>query len=223
VPFQSGDMMDQKTFHALYEQAPPHVRAELIGGIVYIKGNESMLSPLKIRHGEVHIEVGAWLAAYKSATDGVRALDSATDILAPDSEPQPDAILFLEHGQTKVSPDGYLVGPPELVVEVALSSVSIDTHRKKHDYENAGVAEYLVLLAETSKTLWFVRGAGGGFELMSPDSDGIHRSRVFPGLWLDANALFRGDTRRVSEVLQQGLATSEHADFMRKLADTRDK
>lgn len=213
-------MMDQKTFHALYEQAPPHVRAELIGGIVYIKGNESMPSPLKIRHGEVHIELGAWLASYKSATPGVRALDSATDILGPDSEPQPDAVLFVEGGQTQIDPDGYLVGPPEFVAEVALTSASIDTHKKKLDYQKSGVGEYLVLLVETSQALWFVRGSEG-FELMPPDSDAVHRSRIFPGLWLDAAALFRCDSKRVAEVLQEGLATPEHAAFVKKLESVR--
>ena len=35
-PFQNGDKMDQKTFHALYEQTPDGFKAELIGGIVYM-------------------------------------------------------------------------------------------------------------------------------------------------------------------------------------------
>lgn len=218
VPFQSGDMMDQRTFHALYEQAPPHIRAELIGGIVYIKGDESMPSPLKARHAEVHLELVGWLKDYKSETAGTRALDSATDLLGPTSEPQPDAVLVIDGGQTRVSDEGYLVGPPEFVVEVALSSVSIDTHRKKRDYEESGVGEYLVLLVEKSEALWFARGAEGGFHLVQPDQDGVYRSKMFPGLWLDAGAMFRGDSKRVAEVLQQGLATPEHAEFLKRLS-----
>ena len=42
-PLVNGDHLDQKTFHERYE-AMPEVRAELIGGIVY------MSSPQKMRH-----------------------------------------------------------------------------------------------------------------------------------------------------------------------------
>src|SRR5207248_2626094 len=45
LPFESGDHMDQKTFHALYLKAPAGVKAELIGGIVYVS------SPTSFRHG----------------------------------------------------------------------------------------------------------------------------------------------------------------------------
>jgi hypothetical protein len=41
---------------------------------------------------------------------------------------------------------------------------------------------------------------------------------VFPGLWLDPAALLRRDGKRVREVLDQGLATPEHAAFVAKLA-----
>jgi hypothetical protein len=44
-PLCNGDHLDQPTFHARYEAMPEHVRAELIGGIVY------MASPQKIAHG----------------------------------------------------------------------------------------------------------------------------------------------------------------------------
>ena len=44
------------------------------------------------------------------------------------------------------------------------------------------------------------------------------RSRVFPGLWLDVKALLKGDLARVLAVLQQGLASPEHAAFVKRLA-----
>jgi hypothetical protein len=52
---------------------------------------------------------------------------------------------------------------------------------------------------------------------MAADPDGIFRSRVFPGLWLHADALLRLDGVQVMEVLQQGLATPEHAAFVQQL------
>jgi hypothetical protein len=54
-----------------------------------------------------------------------------------------------------------------------------------------------------------------------PGPDGIYRSNVFPGLWLDGDALFAEDRRRLIEVLDQVLATAEHAAFVARLAKAR--
>src|SRR5438477_2701594 len=86
---ENGDRLDQKTFHARYEAMPEDVRAELIGGIVY------MSSPLKPRHGRMHVKLMGWLWTYEEATPGVELYDNTTAILGPESEPQPDAYLLV--------------------------------------------------------------------------------------------------------------------------------
>ena len=137
-------------------------------------------------------------------------------------EPQPDHILRIPAelgGQTRVDEDGYLTGPPELVAEVSRSSRSFDLNEKKADYERAGVLEYLVIELDPNRIHWFIR-KGKRFVRMRPDRDGIYRSKVFPGLWLDPEALYAEDLDRLIEVLEQGLATPEHAAFAAKLAAT---
>jgi hypothetical protein len=52
-------------------------------------------------------------------------------------------------------------------------------------------------------------------------ADGIYRSHVFPGLWLDPIALIVGDTRRLRAVLDLGFGTPEHAQFVARLARAR--
>ena len=54
----------------------------------------------------------------------------------------------------------------------------------------------------------------GNRRAATPDGDGLYRSAFLPGLWLDPRALARGDTRRLREVVVQGLATPEHAAFV---------
>jgi Uma2 family endonuclease len=213
-PLEAGDALNQQTFHERYRQTPPHIKAELIGGTVY------MPAAVGFDHADVHGELMFWLKAYKSRTPGVRALDNATDILGHDSQPQPDASLIIEGGQTRLNDERYVVGPPELVIEVASSSVSYDLHAKREDYERYGIGEYLVLLVWEKKPIWFVRESGKFVE-QSSGPDGILRSRIFPGLWLDAAALLRGDTLRVEEVLKLGLATPEHAAFAAERAKPR--
>ena len=108
------------------------------------------------------------------------------------------------------------MGPPELIVEVASSSASMDLHAKRRDYEQAGVLEYVVVVLRQGVIRWFVL-QDGTYQEMSADTDGIFRSRVFPGLWLHANALLQLDGVTVMDVLRQGLATPEHAAFVQQL------
>jgi hypothetical protein len=53
------------------------------------------------------------------------------------------------------------------------------------------------------------------------DADGLFRSAVFPGLWLDPKALLKGDRRRLRAVVDLGCATPEHAAFVARLAAFR--
>lgn len=63
---------------------------------------------------------------------------------------------------------------------------------------------------------WFVL-RDDRYEPMEPGADGILRSAAFPSLWLDPAALVSGDSARVLAVLQQGIASAEHAEFVARL------
>ncbi len=212
-PLEAGEHLDQPTFHARYLAMPPGTRAELVGGVVY------MPSPVSIRHCTSHAEVMGWLIVYKASTPGVSVMDNGTTILGNDSEPQPDAALrTTDGGRTRVSAAGYVTGCPEFVCEVASSSAAYDLHEKLRDYDRYGAAEYLAVLVRTGEVRWFARDAGGRLGEVPADADGVYRPRAFPRLWLDAAALLRGDTRRVLDVLAEGLATPGHAAFAADLA-----
>jgi hypothetical protein len=209
---ENGDRLDQKTFHQRYEAMPEHVRAELIGGIVY------MASPQKLPHGRAHGLLVRWLGAYEEETPGTEMLITPTDILGPESEPEPDGCLRIlpENGGQTWQEDNYLCGSPELVAEIGWASESIDLHAKKADYEKAGVLEYTVVALRMKKVFWFMRRRGKFVE-MTPGEDGMFRSQVFPGLWLDPAALLKRDRKRLLEVLRQGLASPEHERFVAAL------
>jgi Uma2 family endonuclease len=139
--------------------------------------------------------------------------------LAIEVQPDGAALLTGPGAACRENADGYLEGPPELVCEVASSSVSLDLHAKRRDYERAGVPEYLVLQVAEQRALWFVRepenAPAGRFVEQPAGPDGLLRSRVLPGLWLDAAALFAGDPARLDEALRLGLASPEHQAFVR--------
>jgi Uma2 family endonuclease len=212
-PFENGERMGQEEFHELYETTPKGFRAELINGIVH------MPSPVRMRHGGPQWLLAAWLVNYCAATEGLESYSDITSILSEKNEPQPDVALIVYPeigGQTKPNAKGYLTGAPEFAIEIAHSSYGIDMNEKKTEYEKFGVLEYMVV-AIRSRTVHFFHRRAGRFVSLKEDSDGILKSRVFPGLWLDPAAVFCRTPNRLFEVLQRGLATPEHAKFAAKM------
>jgi len=211
-PLENGDKLTRWEFERRYQAMPHLKKAELIEGIVY------MASPLRFEsHAEPHANIIGWLALYKAATPGVRLGDNATVRLDIDNEPQPDALLRIDKGgQSIISQDDYVEGAPELIVEIAASSASYDVHQKLNVYRRNQVQEYLVWRFYEQEFDWF-RLQAGEYIKLEPDSDGIIRSQIFPGLWLDKNALLMGDLGKVLVILQRGLETAEHRDFVNKL------
>lgn len=210
---ENGDKLTRPEFERRYLGMPNLKKAELIEGIVY------MGSPLRInQHGEPHADIIGWLSFYKAFTPNLQLGDNCTVRLDLDNEPQPDALLRIEvGGQSSISPDGYVEGAPELIVEIAASSVSIDLHQKLQVYRRNRVQEYLVWRVQDDKFDWF-RLNSGEYIKLEPNQDGIIGSQIFPGLWLDRAALLAGNLAKVLEVVQQGLTSQSHQDFVQQLA-----
>jgi len=214
---QHGARMKQPEFHRLYEAHPGPEKFELIGGMVY------MASPVTWTHGEPAAELAYLLGVYKHATPGVRLGQDATTILGEESEPQPDLTLRIDSacgGQSRVNDDEYVEGAPELVAEIAYSSVSIDLNEKREDYEQAGVKEYLVVCIEEQELRWFDFTSGNE---ITANRKGEFRSRIFPGLWIHGEALLALDSDRLVQVLQKGLSSRAHVAFVKRLDRARRK
>jgi len=213
---EAGDHLDRAAFHRRYEQLPEIKKAELIDGVVF------MPSPTRLHdHATPHGHVVTWLGTYQARTPSVGLADNATVFLSPSDEVQPDALLRLDAGaggRTRVGDGGYLDGPPELVVEIAASSASYDLHAKRRAFERAGVAEYAVVVVAERRVVWW-QLEEGRYQPLQPDGDGIVRSRRFPGLWLAVEPLLAGDLGRVLDVQADGLASDEHAAFVRAVME----
>ncbi|MEZ6036771.1 MAG: Uma2 family endonuclease [Planctomycetota bacterium] len=210
----AGDVLTRDEFERRYAAMPNLKKAELIEGVVY------MPSPVRYtQHGNPHFLLSRWLGVYCDATPGVDGASDSTIRLDQDNEPQPDLMLRITgpRGSSRIDADGYLQGPPELVVEVAASSVSYDLHQKLAAYRRNGVAEYLVLRTEDAAVDWFVLRRGT-YERQLPDPAGLLRSERFAGLWLDPAALLRGDAAALRAAVDRGLADPAHAGFVGQLA-----
>lgn len=211
LPLESGEFMHSREFLRRYECMPQIKKAELIEGVVY------MGSPVSVRHAKPDAVIQAWLATYASRHPETEALTNATVILDPENTVQPDALLrrLPEHGGlTRVNEQGYLAGPPELVVEVAASTASIDLRDKRRAYCRNGVREYLVWLVAEARLEWSCLEEDE-YRPQLPDAQGLLQSRGFPGLCLPIAPLLAGDTAKVLNAL------TEHDPQNSKTPETR--
>lgn len=212
-PLVEGQHLSRDEFMRRWEAMPFLKYAELIKGVVHI-----MPSPLRLEHGDTDSDIGAWLGVYAAHTPGTKSNKASTHFMLTDA-PQPDShlrILPEAGGRTKRA-GKYLEGGLEFVGEVSLTSASYDLGDKFDLYEEAGVLEYVVVLVEEREIRWFHRQD----EKLQPKPeppDGIWRSSVFPGLWLNGPAFLAGDMAKVLATLNEGLQSPEHADLVQDLA-----
>ncbi|MDJ0555279.1 MAG: Uma2 family endonuclease [Microcoleaceae cyanobacterium MO_207.B10] len=213
-PLENGDRLTRPDFERRYQAMPELKKAELIEGVVY------MASPLRFTpHAEPHGRLITWLGVYQATTPQVQMGIEPTVRLDIDNEPQPDGVLFISWesgGNSTLSDDGYLEGAPELVIEIAASSAAIDLGDKKRAYRRSGVREYIVWQVFDQKIDCFSLDDGDYISLI-PNERGIIYSAVFPGLWLDVAAMLQGNMQQVLAVLQTGISSAEHQEFVQKL------
>ena len=191
---ENGDVMSREEFHKRYSECEGLERVELSEGVVY------MPSPVRlVQHQRPAKLMLVWLDRYQELHDGlVEAIHDSSVLMDDQNEPIPDVLLYRIEPDRLV--DGYLVVPPELVVEISASTVSRDLHQKKRAYERNGVLEYIVWRVLDEAIDWFQLRDGAYIE-RQPDASGIIESEVFPGLRLDVPAMLALDRKRVLSAL----------------------
>ena len=212
-PLRDGDHLTGDEFLRRWDAMPDVKFAELIGGIV------DMASPMSDTHGDFHARLGGWLFPYKAATPGCALRYAVTWRMSPDDITQPDIslrILWEYGGQSRVE-GAYPVGAPELAVEISYTTYSKDAGEKLRLYERSGVLEYLVVRPGHREIIWREL-VNGKYQVVGPGADGVFRSNVFPGLWLNPERIWADDSKAVIELIERGTSMPQHAAFVHKLA-----
>lgn len=198
---RDGDRLTRDEFLRRWEEMPDLKRAELIDGVVY------MPSPVSDFHDEYHSRMSYWLGSYAAVAPSCRHGIAGTWLMSLDSAPQPDLTLRIRPergGQSRIE-GGYSAGSPELVVEISHTTAAKDKGAKLRLYERSGVREYITVTPDRQQIIWRELDSGRYGEIV-PDEDGLYRSRVFPGLWLDPAALWAGDLADLAAAVQKGVA-----------------
>jgi Uma2 family endonuclease len=208
----TGERMTVEEFLRRWEELPDLKNAELIDGIVHVP------SPVGCQHGGLSSRIIWWIAYYKQATSGCEA-GSRTTWLMLGSVPQPDVYLRIlpSHGGQSWDEGPYGGGAPELIAEACGTSTEVDFGPKRKLYQRAGVREYITIETFGKRIVWRML-ENGVYVSQEVPPDGILRSEVFPGLWLDVAAFWVDDGAKMLAALNAGLASEDHQKFVARLA-----
>lgn len=208
-PLRDGERLTRAEFERRWDAMPEVKKAELIDGVV-------SMPALTRDHAVPHFDLIGWLWMYRILTPGTEGADNASVQFDDDNMPQPDALLRVREshgGRSRVTHDRYYEGGVELIVEISNTTAAADLGAKRDVYRRFGVQEYIVWRVADRALDWFVLRDGYYWPL-DPGADGVLRSEVFPGLWLDPVAVVAGDGARVLAVAQLGHGSPEHAAFV---------
>jgi hypothetical protein len=213
-PLEAGDHLTRDEFETRYALMPAGKKAELLEGVVFMP---SLVTDRY--HGNPHFQIIQWLGLYQLATPGTAGGDNSTLRLDLVNEPQPDLLLRIlptHGGACGWDADGNLQGAPEFIAEVSGRKANYDSGVKREVYLRHGVKEYVIWRVLDEAVDWCVLREGH-YEVRAADEQGVLRSAVFPGLWLDPAVLICGDMETVVRVAQVGIASPEHAAFVQRL------
>ena len=212
---REGDRLNAGEFLSRWEAMPELKRAELIDGIVF------MPSPVSDLHSELSHLMDGWIWLYRDRTPGCKAGADGTWRMGENDIPQPDLALRVlpEYGGQSSYDGKYPVGAPELIGEISGSSSSRDLGIKLDLYRRAGVREYFTVLMKPRQVIWrqLMRGR---YREIAAGEDGLLRSVVFPGLWLNPVALWDSKLS-LRTAVEQGIGSPEHAAFVKRLGAAR--
>ena len=103
--------------------------------------------------------------------------------------PEPD-IGFVKKSRLRKAKRGYFDGPPDVAMEiVSPDSVERDYEKKRKQYEKARVPEYWIIDEIQKKVTAFRLGKDGRYKEVRA-KDGIFRSKVVKGFWLQESWLW---------------------------------
>ncbi len=209
----TGERMTVEEFLRSWEELPDLKSAELIDGVVHVP------SPVSLEHGSFETLVHLWLAYYAQATPGCQAGNNGTWLML-DSAPQPDAYMRIlpSYGGQSRDERRFGAGAPELAVEICLTSTEVDFGPKRKLYQRAGVREYITIELFWKRMVWRLLGEDAAYVPQEISPDGILRSQIFPGLWLDVAAFWAEDGAKMLAALNAGLAAEDHQKFVARLA-----
>ncbi|WP_414564363.1 MULTISPECIES: Uma2 family endonuclease [unclassified Anabaena] len=173
------------------------------GKSYYYKGYMRLeMAPVSFDHGKDHVVI-IFAVTLFTALKGILAtgLDTTTFRKTGLQDCQPDVAYYLrEHAQTIPTGTGIVkldqYPAPDLVIEIAKTSLLDDLGTKRSLYEELGVAEYWVVDVQNAQII--------AYAIADQGSKRIQESQVLPGL---AIAILESALRRSRQMSQSEVGT----------------
>src|SRR5437016_3075362 len=187
------------TFEEFLEWTDEDTFAEWVDGEVII------LSPASKQHQSLNKFLTMILGAFIEARD-LGELLFAPFLMKLSTRPsgrEPDLIFIAKEHLDRLKKT-YLDGPADLAIEiVSTDSRSRDRGEKFYEYEQAAVPEYWMLDRSRRQAEFYQLGENGTYQRMNVGDDGIFRSHVIKGIWLNGDWLWQDPLPTLMSALKE--------------------
>lgn len=176
---QDGEQGIAMTYREFLDWADEDTRAEWVNGKVI------MTSPASLRHQLIAQFLAQVLAGYVEVGHLGIVIAAPFQMKLEQSGREPDIIFLAEAHRDRLR-STYLDGAADMVIEIlSPESIGRDRGEKFYEYERAGIPEYWLIDDATQRAEFYQLDEHGRYQLVPPGSDGIYRSAVLPGFWLE--------------------------------------
>jgi Uma2 family endonuclease len=171
----------------------------------WVDGEVVMTSPASNRHQAITDFLLKVLGVYVEQRDLGRVISAPFQMkTGPTLAGREPDVLFITQQNLVRLKDTYLEGPADLVVEVVSPESRLrDRGEKMAEYELGRVQEYWIVDPDKRQADFYVLGDDGRYERRKPDAQGIYRSAVVPGFWVDEQWLWNDPPPKTLSVLRQ--------------------
>ena len=157
----------------------------------WVNGEVVMISPAGYKHQDIANFLLSILRAFAEARQLGSVLSAPFQMKLERSGREPD-LLFVAREHLDRLKETYLDGPADLVVEiVSPESLGRDRGEKFYEYEQAGIPEYWLIDPQREQAEFYQLDERGRYRLIWPDAEGVYRSKVLEGFWLQVDWLWR--------------------------------
>lgn len=185
MPTRAIDVTKERYTYAGYLRIEDAKRYEVYEGFL------AMVPAPSTEHQRISSEIEFNLKRFVKENDLGDIFHAPTDVvLAEDIVLQPD-ILYISRDRLDIIKTQAVMGPPDLVIEIASPSTAFyDTVKKREIYQRYGVNEFWLVFPEEKAIEVMTLEDGGYVEFSVAKGESIITSKVLKGFEVDLKEIF---------------------------------
>jgi len=152
----------------------------------WVDGEVELAMSVSDTHQEISIFLLRLMTEFVEAFDLGRVFQLEFQMkLARERRGREPNLFFVQKSRLDRLQRNHFDGPGDLVIEiVSTDSVRRDYEDKFQEYQSGGVPEYWLIDPLSQQANFFQRDAGGTFQRIPSNADGVYHSLALPGFWV---------------------------------------